>query len=609
MIGNRIVINLGELGASLECGALAPLWHCFRKTFTKAAPRHRTPRRYVILVAVMAACVAVHAQAPSPTPKNSEEVSTGSITGKVVNENGQPLAGAAVFIRGVGFAPGGRSTTTDADGNFRVNGLDPGVYTISANVPAYTTVPTATAAYYRLGDSVRLELIRGGVITGTVTSALGDPVIGVRVRAARIRDAKGKTEKLPSFGSYEQMTDDRGIYRIYGLPPGTYLVSAGGGGGFTVTFNPYDSDIPTYAPSSTRDNAAEVNVTAGEETTVDIRYKGEPGYTISGAAKIAAGNGATIFMSSAGSGMSVATAFQAPGSRGFAFNGLADGEYKLVAQEFTVAPTATIPVLAISDIKHITIKGASVTGIELIPKPLASVSGRISLERTKAPAPECQGKRPPLFAETLVQTQRHEKDSEDDDPVYARVGASSATVDGNGAFVLRNLKPGRYRFEPRFYARYWYLQSIVMPAKPQKIDAAATWTAVKSGEQLNNLTITLAEGAASIRGRLALAEGAVAPAGTVVYLIPSEPDKAEDVLRFFVADIASDGTFALNNLPPGKYLAFTQTNVDPQIATAAKLRQPEAAPARTKLRRTAETQKTEIELKPCQNLADYQLKQ
>ena len=49
--------------------------------------------------------------------------------------------------------------------------------------------------------------------------------------------------------------------------------------------------------------------------------------------------------------------------------------------------------------------------------------------------------------------------------------------------------------------------------------------------------------------------------------------------------------------------------VDAQIATLAKLRQPEAATARGKLRRTAETKKSEIELKPCQNRSDYQLKQ
>jgi hypothetical protein len=79
------------------------------------------------------------------------------------------------------------------------------------------------------------------------------------------------------------------------------------------------------------------------------------------------------------------------------------------------------------------------------------------------------------------------------------------------------------------------------------------------------------------------------------------------VLRFFLTEIAADGTFVLNNLPPGKYFALAQA-ADPQMGTQAKPRLPESATARTKLRRAAETQKTEIELKPCQNLTDYQLK-
>ena len=562
----------------------------------------------ILMVVLMATCVAVRAQAPSPTPKNSEEVSTGSISGKVVNENGQPLIGAAVFVRSLNSSIPGRRTSTDLEGAFRLNGLDPGLYSINANAPAYTTEP-GPPVYYRLGDSVRVELVRGGVITGVVTNALGEPVINVRVRAARLRDAKGETSRALQFGN-ERTTDDRGIYRIYGLSPGTYLVSAGGsGGGFNYAFNPYDSDVATYAPSSTRDTAAEIIVRPGEESTADIRYKGEPGYTISGNVKTAGGNGAQVFLRSVGSGMSLGAAFQPPGNRGFSFSGLADGEYKLVGQEFSMTQTSWTPMLGRSDIKRITVKGANVTGIELIPKPVSSISGRITLERTKAP--ECAGKRPPLFAETMVQIQRHEKDSENDDDLYARTGAHLSPVDGSGAFVARALPPARYRFEPRFHARYWYLQSITMNTtapKPQKIDAAATWTALKSGEQLTNVIITLAEGAASIRGRLELAEGAATPAGMVVYLVPAEPDKAEDVLRFFVTDVASDGTFTLNSLPPGKYLAVTQTNVDAQIATLTKLRQPEATPARTKLRHTAETQKTEIELKPCQNLVDYKLK-
>ena len=122
------------------------------------------------------------------------------------------------------------------------------------------------------------------------------------------------------------------------------------------------------------------------------------------------------------------------------------------------------------------------------------------------------------------------------------------------------------------------LRSVLLSAattaksQPAKTDAAANWTVVKTGDQLTNLTITLAEGAASIRGKLTMAEAAAVPAGMVVYLVPAEQDKAEDVLRFFVTEIAADGTFALNNLPPGRYWILAQTNADAQTATLAKLR-------------------------------------
>ena len=193
-----------------------------------------------------------------------------------------------------------------------------------------------------------------------------------------------------------------------------------------------------------------------------------------------------------------------------------------------------MPIFALSEPKRVSVRGADVTGIELITRPLASVSGKIAIESSKAP--ECQGKRPPLLAETLVRLQRPEKETDKEDSLTLRFMSNSASPDATGAFQLRNLIPGKYQFEPRFYARYWYLQSITMTtggAKPQKIDAAANWTTVKSGEQVSNLTITLAQGAASIRGRIVVPEGAAVPAVSV-YLVPAEPDKADDVLRYFV---------------------------------------------------------------------------
>src|SRR5215217_6931544 len=566
-----------------------------------------TPMQKIISASILLInlCLVLHAQAPSPTPKKAEEPTTGVIDGKVVNENGQPMAGASLFVRPLNSPGSGRATTSDVDGNFRVSGLEPALYIVTANAPAYTTVPSDPFAptYYRIGDTVRVELIRGGVITGTVTNALGEPVVAVRVRATMVRDAKGEVPKVVTFGFMEQSTDDRGIYRIYGLPPGTYIVGAGGAG-FSSSFNPFDGDLPTFAPSSTRDNAAEVIVRSGEDATIDIRYRGEPGHVISGTVKVAGSNGASIAVTQAGSTVPFANTFQPAGARGFSFNGLADGDYDVVAQEVTSNQiTTTMPQFSLSEPKRVSVKGADVTGIELITRPLGSISGKITLESSKAP--ECQGKRPPLFAETAVRLQRPEKETDKEDSMILRFIANSASPDATGAFQLRNVIPGRYQFEPRFYARYWYLQSITTTtgaAKPQKIDAAAGWTTLKSGDQLSNLTVTIAQGAASIRGRVPVPEGAAVPAMTV-YLIPAEPDKADDVLRYFLSDVSGDMTFTFNNLPPGKYLVL----VDTPSTTLTKLRQPESAAARTKLRRTVETKKNEIELKPCQNLVDYQL--
>ena len=556
-------------------------------------------------ILIITSCALLPAQVPSASPKKPDEPETGVISGRVVNESGQPLAGASLFIRPVNSLGTLRSATTDVEGNFRVNGLEPLLYIVNGSAPAYTSVPndTGVPTYYRIGDTVNLEMIRGGAITGTVTNSLGEPVIAVRVRATLVRDMRGEIPKL-SYNT-EQSTDDRGIYRIYGLRPGTYIVSAGGPG-FSPSFNPYDQDAATYAPSSSRDNAAEVAVRSGDDSTIDIRYRGEPGRMISGTIKLIGTNGASVTLAQAGSSAYVATTFQAVGSRGFAFYGIGDGDYEVIAQETTSSFTAALPAFALSDSKRVTVKGSDVTGIELVTRPLGSISGKILVESSKAP--ECEGKRAPLLTETIVRLQRPEKDEEKKDYFQERMFISSASPDASGAFVLRNVVPGKYQFLPLFYARYWYLQSITTSTgttKPQKADAAANWTTLKSGEPLSNLTITLAQGAASIRGRVPAPEGAATPGGMSVYLVPAEPDKADDVLRYFVSGIGEDQTFAFNNVPPGKYL----TLIDAQASPLAKLRLPESASTRTKLRRSAEAKKNAIELKPCQNLMDYQPKQ
>ena len=567
----------------------------------------------MMLIVVLGALGFAHGLAQSSPAARAGEPVKGTISGTIVNDKGEPMVGATLFIRPVNAFTTGRMSTTDTEGSFLINNLDSALYTIVANAPGYTARPSDPEAptYYRIGDSVRIELIRGGVITGTVTNTAGEPVVAVRVKATMIRDTKGQVRRTGSFVVLEQLTDDRGIYRIYGLAPGTYVVSAGGSAFQSFQLNPYDLDIPTYAPSSTRDNAAEVTVTSGEVANADVRYKGEPGYTISGIVKVGGTEGASVTLAPVGSSIGPGSrTFQTPGNRGFAFNGIADGDYDLVAQEVNARGFPAIPEIALSEPRRVTVKGASVRGVELITKPLGSISGRVLVEPSNAP--ECKGKRPLLLTETIIQLRRHEKDAESQDLVARRVMGGSASPESTGAFLMRNLLPGRYQFEPRFYSRYWYVQSITRsnsrasaaekPLAATGIDAAANWMVLKSGEQMKNLTITIAEGAASLRGRLS----EFLP-GVSLYLMPAERDKAHDVLRFFVTDLAADRTFALNNLPPGRYLILAHPTAA-ETATVAKLRLPESATARTRLRRIAEMQKNEVELRPCQNLTDYQIK-
>jgi len=329
-------------------------------------------------------CPSARAQQSSLADEKSAEVKIDTLSGRVVNESGQPLANAAVFVRVFNSAGPGRSTTADSEGKFQVNGLDPVAYLVSASVPAYVAAPRdpeAQSTYYRVGDSVKLELIKGGVITGTVTTFTGEPVVAVRVQAYMIRDGNGQPPRY-DFSFKERSTDDRGIYRIYGLAPGTYIVSAGGGGSYSSSnMNPYDSDSPTYAPGSTRDTATQINVHAGEDiTNVDIRYRGEPGHAVSGIARGPQTPGApsslNIILTSIANGVSQwsQSGFQPAVTGGFAFNGIADGDYVLTAESFL--PGGPV---AVSEPRRIKVKGADITGVELIATPLGSIAGRVVL--------------------------------------------------------------------------------------------------------------------------------------------------------------------------------------------------------------------------------------
>ena len=555
----------------------------------------------------------------SPPDEGTEVPATGTITGRVIDDTGQPVPNAAVFIRTFGSDKSGRAIATNREGTFQASGLDREVYFISATAPAYTTQPrdpdSTLEAYYRVGDSVTLVLVKGGVITGSVTTSAEEPVVGVRVRAQMIRDGNGQA---PRYGATfrENTTDDRGVYRIYGLSTGTYRVMAGGQGGNPWELTAYDVDAPTYFHSSLPDRATEINVRAGEETAnVDIRYRGEAGHTVSG---IASGpqstepSGFTLTLTSTldGSSQWSNSSSQPPGNRGFVFSGVADGDYDIIALSHLPGGTG-----ALSEPKRIRVRGADITGLEITTKPLGAISGRMVLEDSKAA--DCKRKRRPLFTETLVSAWHNEKNRPKYQPQFFWYLGGPSSPDKQGNFSLRNLAPGQYQLIPRFSAKYWYLHSISLPSSAAQepkstqanrdVDAARNWTTLKTGDRLSGLIIKLSEGAASLQGKITVSEGEQPPARLYVYLVPAEREKADDVLRFFSAPVLADGRITLSNLPPGRYLILAQPALDNAASPLTKLRLPDEEETRAKLRRDAEASRTEIEFKPCQNVTDYQL--
>ena len=212
-----------------------------------------------LLIPVLASlCVTAQSRSQPATVK--VDTKTGAITGRVVNENGQPHVKVDVWVRPV--TPEGlpvTHTTTNRDGIFKLSGLAAGSYYVSATVPAH--IPKATdkeQVVFKAGDLVTLVLTKGGVVTGTVTDTKGNPVVGIGVRVRMVSDESGR-RYVDGGRYYEGMTDDRGVYRVYAVPTGTYVVSADGSvedrSSSRMAVNVFAKDLPTYAPSSNRENA------------------------------------------------------------------------------------------------------------------------------------------------------------------------------------------------------------------------------------------------------------------------------------------------------------------------------------------------------------------
>lgn len=180
--------------------------------------------------------VVLIAGSPQAATPAQAPAATGMIAGRLTSaDQGRPVRKAQVKL--VALSPKQtRNTVSDAEGRFAFTDLPAGQYTLSASKPGYLdsvfgalrpgpTMPGVTlhlSAGQKL-DDVAFRIPRGGAIAGIVTDEFGDPAFSVPVRAIRFVYENGRRVARPAGTA---TSDDLGAYRIAGLLPGDYVVSA-----------------------------------------------------------------------------------------------------------------------------------------------------------------------------------------------------------------------------------------------------------------------------------------------------------------------------------------------------------------------------------------------
>jgi hypothetical protein len=216
-----------------------------------------------------------------PPPK----VGTSAVKGRVVDgATGSPIARARVRIGG-GVRPW---VMTDASGAFAFAGLPAGPYTLSVDKRGYLP-----AAYPERGrgmrstskplilqdgqtlDGISVPLYRGGVITGRVVDANGEPLEWVQIRAFKVR--AGAPGGGRASGGDTASTNDLGEFRLARLDTGSYVLMATPQQGTGseepgVRDGPAPQPAPTYYPDVVAmDQAQAVPVQRGQTVSgIDI---------------------------------------------------------------------------------------------------------------------------------------------------------------------------------------------------------------------------------------------------------------------------------------------------------------------------------------------------
>jgi protocatechuate 3,4-dioxygenase beta subunit len=515
------------------------------------------------------------------TPAQSKDAPpppAGRIMGRVVAaDNGRPVKRARVFASAAEL-PGGRGMLTDDSGVFDLTELPAGRYTLTVSKSGFVALsygqrrPLQAGTPLQLADGqqmkgIQFQLPRGSVISGHVLDEDGDAMPGVMVRVMRYQYLQGEKRLTPAGNG---QTDDKGLYRVWGLMPGEYYVNAiargggfggpGGPGGFAgggrggrgggpgggAGGAPDPEQVnyaPTYYPGVPSISEAKPITVGLSQEVLDISFGMQLVRVsrISGVVSNPDGTPVTSgninLMADAGGaranamGMNLGGRIQWDGA--FTINNVAPGRYILRAR----GDDSETPQFAA---QPISVNGADLSGVTVVLSPGATISGSVSFLPGGSPAPDYT-----QFRITAPST-----DQSDFGP------QSNARVDKDGHFAISGVSAGTHLIRPSNGSRSWLLQSVTIGGR----DVTDTPFQVRSGENLANVTLVFTDKQSEINGTLTTDNGTPVPEFTVLAFPADATLWRPQSRHIMTARPDQTGQYRIRGLPPGEYYLAT---VDP----------------------------------------------
>jgi len=475
------------------------------------------------------------------------------VSGQVVL-NGEPLVGVMIQISpermlGSGDARKPHQATTDGQGRYRITGILAGNYnvTILPNEFMITGAPPSNLQRRMLsvseGEKVEkfdLILKRGGVITGRVTDSGDRPLARQLIELTRI-GADGKPQPRPFNHPFVKFTDEQGYYRIFNLPSGNYLVSAG----TTLAArmgSPIKSNV--YYPQTFHPGVLEpaearvVEVAEGAETTgIDILMV-DPiiTYDIKGRVIHAetgeSAGGIEIFYSPYRENGVIAGARSnsaRTNSEGeFFFQGLLPGKYVLspligANSEYFIEPV----IHEISD--------SGIDGIEVKLLRGSSISGMVAIDGANDPSVQAK------LSQLYIGGFNKEKQTVILPRAYTRINA-------DGSFRIDGLRPGKIYFS---LINDWKAGSFSINRIEQNGALIPNSLEIGPGEHLSNVRVIVGYGNLTLHGEVKMIGGSLPPhIGIYMNLNPINESENRNTMGAFVD---TRGQFIFQNLTPGDY--------------------------------------------------------